>query len=251
LSILFLILTSSSLLADISQPVVTVSPNQTNASAVLPNSSTRAVRITVPNAVVINDYGRVRFLVAAGIENPSIYGSYNLSVHTSSQPLEGILAAYTLQPTTTVISNFTVTITPLIANMIGHYTWNFTTGSPGRLVSGVSTIFLLIPDDATFTLGVPTNSKVAVNSTAANAPVLRTGTLTNPDTLIITVPSSVTIGNNTNVTVVIDETAGLRNAISIAALTYAAYTSVENGVVGYDLSLPVSLTAFTAENNNS
>ncbi len=48
----------------------------------------------------------------------------------------------------------------------------------------------------------------------------------------------------------IDETAGLRNASYITPLTYAAYTSVETGVVGYDLSLPVRLTAFTAENNN-
>jgi hypothetical protein len=229
------------------------SPNPTNwnnANAVLPNSSTRAVRVTLQSAIAINDYVRVRFLLAAGIENPSIFGNYTLTVHTSAQPLNGTSAAYTLQPTTTVITNLSVTITPQTVNSISRYQFNFTTGSRGRLVSGVSTIFLIIPDNATFTQGVPSTSKVTVNSTAANALVLRTGTLTNPDTLIVTVPTSVTIGNNTNVVVVIDETAGLQNASTTALLTYQVYTSVETGVVGFDLSLPVRLTSFTAENNN-
>ena len=221
--------------------------NFTNASALLPNSSTRAVRVTVPNNIAINDYVRVRFLIAAGLENPSIFGNYTLNVRTSNQPLNGTSATYTLQPTTTTIANLTVTITPLTVNSIGRYQYNFTTGSRGRLVSGTSTITLLIPDNATFTQGVPSTSKVTVNSTAANALVLRTGTLTNPDTLIITVPTSVTIGNQANVTAVIDETAGLQNASTAAALSYRAYTSVETGVVGYDYSLPVRLTEFNAE----
>jgi hypothetical protein len=224
--------------------------NWTNASAVLPNSSTRAVRITVPNAIAINNYVRVRFLTGAGIENPSIYGNYTLDVHTSGQPLDGSSAVYTLQPTTTVISNLTITVTPQAPNSIARYQFTFTTGSHGRLVSGVSTITLVIPDNATFTQGLPAISKVTVNATAANALILRTGLLTNPDMLIITVPTSVTIGNNSNVTVVIDETAGLQNASSTSLLSYGVYTSVETGLVTYDLSLPVSLTAFTAENNN-
>ncbi len=99
--------------------------NWTNGTAVLPNSSTRAVRITVPNAIAINDYVRVRFLIGAGIENPSIYGSYTLDVRTSSQPLDGTSAVYTLQPTTTVISNLTVTIAPLTANSIGLVSMDF------------------------------------------------------------------------------------------------------------------------------
>jgi hypothetical protein len=219
--------------------------NWTNASALLTNSSTRAVRITIPNAIAINDYVRVRFLLTAGIENPSVYGSYTLNVRTSGQPLDGISAAYTLQATTTMIANLTVAVTPQAPGEVGRYQFNFTTGSRGRLVSGASTITLLIPDNATFTQGVPTTSKVTVNSTAANALVLHTGTATNPDTLIITVPTSVTIGNSSNVTAVIDETAGLQNATSAALLSYGAFTSVETGLVQYDLSLPVRLTAFS------
>ncbi len=109
---------------------------------------------------------------------------------------------------------------------------------------------MLIPNDATFTLGAPTTSKVTVNATAADAVVLNTRTATNPDTLIITVPTSVTIGNNTGVTVIISETAGLQNASTGSALSYGAYTSVETGAASYDYSLPVELASFEVRSFN-
>jgi hypothetical protein len=64
------------------------------------------------------------------------------------------------------------------------------------------------------------------------------------------VPSSVTIGNSTNVTVVIEESAGLRNASSASSLTYGAFTSVETASQTTDFSLPVELSAFVAESEN-
>ncbi|MGD9486463.1 MAG: FlgD immunoglobulin-like domain containing protein [Calditrichaceae bacterium] len=222
--------------------------NYTAASTVTTNSSTRTVTITVPNAIANSNYVSVAFAAGAGIMNPSIFGSYTLKARTSVQPVDGTSAAYTMLATTTTISNLTVTISPAIPSTIARYQYDFQTGSLGRLVSGTSTISLLLPDDATFTQGTPATSKVTVNSTAAEAVVLRTGTATNPDTLIITVPSSVTIGNSSNVSVVIDQSAGLQNASIASNLIYSAYTSVENTPVANsnDTSLPVSLTSFKA-----
>ena len=193
------------------------------------------------------DSVRVAILSGAGLQNPSIYGSYTMNAHTSSQPINGTSASYTLTAATSTITNFNLYIDPNSPSTISEHTFTFTTGTYGRLLSGTSTIILLIPDDATFTLGAPPTSKVTVNSTAAQQVVLHTRVGTAPDTLIVTVPSSVTIGNNSGVTVVIDGTAGLQTASTTSSLTYTAYTSVENTAVNHDHSLPVQLTSFEAK----
>jgi hypothetical protein len=221
-----------------------------NAAGVSTNPSTRVVTVTVPSGKAINadDSVRVAFLSTAGIENPSISGNYTLNVKTSSQALDGTSATYNLAATTTTIQDLTVDISPVAPSQIGRYEYNFTTGLRGRLVSGTSTITLLIPGDAAFTLGTPTPSKVTVNSTAADAVVLNEG---DPHQLIITIPSSVTVGNSANVTVVIDESAGLRNSPQTIPLTYSAYTSVESTSQGTDVSLPVELSSFQSESMNN
>jgi hypothetical protein len=172
-----------------------------------------------------------------------------VNVKTSSQPLDRTSAAYNLIATATTILNLSVDIVPTTPSEFAEFTYSFSTGSRGRLVSGTSTISLIFPDDVTFTTGVPANSKVTVNSTAADALDLRSGGL-NPDTLVVTVPSSVTIGNSSAVTVVVDVTAGVRNASSASALTYEAFTSVEPSSIGSDFSLPVELTYFEVESDH-
>ena len=217
-----------------------------NANSVSVNTFTRTVTITVGNSVSSGDSVRVAFLNSAGLQNPSIFGNYTLQVKTSGQPLEAVSTPYTLLPTTTSISGLTVNIDPLQPGQPAEFTYQFNTGSRGRLVSGVSTITLIFPYDVLFTQGVPATSKVTVNSTPAAALDLRNGINQNPDSLIVTVPASVTVGNNTSVTVNIDPTAGVRNATTLLPLTYQAFTSVETGMDGDDVSLPVELIAFEA-----
>ncbi|TFG96465.1 MAG: T9SS type A sorting domain-containing protein, partial [Calditrichales bacterium] len=222
-----------------------------NASLVLTNPATRTVTVTVPATIPANDSVRVAIAATAGIQNPSIAGSnYNVQVKTTSQNINGTSAAYTLAPTSTTILNLGVVIDPITPSVNGEYTFTFQTGSRGRLVSGTSMIYLLLPDDATFTQGVPAVSKVTVNGAQADAVDLLPRTGTNPDTLIVTVPTSVTIGNMTNVTVLIDVTAGLRNASTTASRRYEAFTSVETGSVWLDASLPVELTHFACESRS-
>jgi hypothetical protein len=221
-----------------------------DAAGVSTNPSTRVVTVTVPDAQGISngDSVRVAFALAAGIENPSINGGYTLNVRTSSQALNGTSSSYSLIATTTIIQGLTVDISPVTPSEIGRYQYDFTTGSRGRLVSGTSTITLLLPTEVVFTLGTPIASRVTVNSTPADAVSLTEG---DPHELTVTVPSSVTIGNSDDVTVVISASAGLQNAPTTDPLTYSAYTSVESTSQNTDISLPVELTSFLAESVNN
>ncbi len=223
--------------------------NWTNASAVVTNPSARSITVTVPNAITAGHQVRVAFLSGAGIQNPSIDQSYSLTVRTSAQPLNASSSSYALQPSDTQIGNVQVDVVPTALSVLGQYTITFNTGSRGRLVSGASTIGIIFPYpyDVAFTLGTPATSKVKVNATNAAGVTLFDNNSSNADSLIITVPASVTIGNNTGVTVFIDSTAGIQNASSAASLTYQVYTSVENTVIGGDFSLPVELTSFSVE----
>jgi hypothetical protein len=221
-----------------------------NVSSVSTNPSTRTVTITVLTSIDGADSVRVRFLSSSGIENPSIDTDYTLNVRTSSQNVNGTSSAYTLSATTTHIQNLSVNIIPLTPSVNGQFEFSFNTNIYGRLVSGVSQIFLLFPDDVTLPGTTPSTTRVRVNGTAADALELRPRGVatTDPDTLVITVPSSVTIGNMTNVDVMIDSTAGIQNASTTASLTYQAYTSVELEASD-DFSLPVELTSFAVESS--
>ena len=130
--------------------------------------------ITVLNDITAGHNVSVAFLTGAGIQNPSIFGSYTLQVRTSAQPLNGTSASYTLQATTTTISGLSVLVNPLQTSVNGQYTYSFTTGSRGRLVPGTSTISLLFPDDISFTQGAPATSRVTVNSVTAQSIALNT-----------------------------------------------------------------------------
>jgi hypothetical protein len=220
-----------------------------NASAVVTNSATRSITLNMPATVSASngDSIRVAILTGTGVQNPSIYGSYILHVNTSTQPVDGISASYTLTAATSSISNLNIAIDPSSYSTIAEHTFTFTTGAYGRLLSGTSTIILIIPDDAAFALGEPVPSKITVISTQVQSVTLNTGSGTDPDTLNVTVPSSVTIGNITDVTVIIDATAGLRTPSMAGFLTYSAYTSVEPTKTNHDYSLPVQLTTFESK----
>jgi hypothetical protein len=219
-----------------------------NVSGVSTNPSTRTVTVTVLDPIGAPEEVQVIFALSSGIENPSIDTDYTLNVRTSTQNVNGTSSTYTLTSAPTSIQNLSVTITPLTPSVSGQYEFSFTTNIYGRLVSGVSQIFLLFPDDVTLPGSTPSTTRVRVNGTAADALDLRPrgAATSDPDTMVVTVPSSVTIGNSTAVTVVVDAEAGVLNASTTASLTYGTYTSVE-GTGSADVSLPVELTAFNVD----
>ncbi|HNH28367.1 MAG TPA: FlgD immunoglobulin-like domain containing protein, partial [bacterium] len=231
-----------------------VTVNSVAASVVATNSGTRTVTVTSPTNVNASTNVTLFFATACGIINPSVAGTYAVQVSTTPQPNLTTSSNYTVKAATTTVTNFTMTLTQSGTsdgpNEFGRYNYTFKTGLRGKLLSGTSTISLLLPYDATFTTGTPTVSTVTVNGTAAAALRLGLSTL-NEDTLEVTVPASVTIGNQTSVTVIIDSTSGLRNASTASALTYKVFTSVETGVVGGDATLPVELAFFDVVQNGN
>jgi hypothetical protein len=187
--------------------------------------------------------GIVYFAPAAQILNPSIYGDYTLQMRTTTQPALATSSTYTLERTTTTITGLNVSITPLGTDSRGQFTFFFNTGSRGRLLSGTSYIGLVFPDNTTVP-GSIVASTIRVNNTTASTVVTRAGAGTIPDTVLVTVPNAATIGNSTAVTVIIDSTADIITASSTAALTYEAFTSVEDSTRSADFTLPVELLYF-------
>ncbi len=229
-----------------------VNNNFANAYAVSTNPSQRTITITTPSNANNGDSVRVAILSSANLQNPSIYGNYTLLIKTNKQPANGTSEPYTLVPTTTTISFDSLTIIPNYPGSTGLYKWYVKTGTRGRLLSGSSTITMIFPYDAVFTQGVPATSKVTINSVNPSSLSLIEGSGTNPDTLIATVPNSVTIGNLASVTVIIDSSAGIQNVSSTAFKSYKIYTSVEPYADSIDVSLPVVLAYFrTVQNDES
>ncbi len=76
------------------------------ADAIVTNPSTRTVTITVPQTIAINDAVQIIFTAGAGLENPSIAGTYTLQARTSAQPINAISAGYSITSTATTITGF-------------------------------------------------------------------------------------------------------------------------------------------------
>jgi len=208
------------------------------------------VRLIVPEQVNKNERVHIAFHEMARLENPSIPGEYRLRVRTSRQETDGISTPYRIEPGKSSIVNLAVNIIPNNPGRCGRSIWRFTTGELGRLIPGKSKIGLLIPADSRFSAGLPALSKVTVNGIAAHALQLKPCTGDAPDTLLVTVPVNVTIGNNTDVSVTVDSTAGLMNASTTGQKEYAVFTSVERQAVAVQLRLAVQLSSFTAESKS-
>jgi len=226
-----------------------ITVNGTPANVASTNPSNRSITITTPTTIADGASVTVVINQTVNLLNPSINQSYTLNVHTSSQPIAGTSANYTVAASGSFIDNLSLSITPNTPSVAGLYQIQFTTGPRGRLISGTSTITVLIPKNAGFAQTPVSPSKVTVNSTQAQSVSLNEQGAPSPDQLIITVPPSVTIGNNANVTVIIDESAELINDSSTEPRTYEIYTSVE-GSDFTDYSLPVELSLFKCASVN-
>ena len=208
------------------------------------------VMLVVPEQVDENEWVHVAFHEKAALENPSTPGDYRLRVRTSRQETDGFSTPYKIIPGKSSIVNLAVSITPNNPRRYGRSIWRFTTGELGRLIPGKSIIDLLLPFDSRFTAGLPALSKVTVNGLAAHALQIKPGIGHAPDTLLVTVPANVTIGNNTDVSVTIDSTAGLMNASTTGQKEYAVSTSVERQAVAVQLRLAVQLSSFSSESKS-
>ncbi len=205
------------------------------------NQGTRTVQIISPSAVDVLSNVTVLISSSAGILNPTLAQSYTLDVHTTSALTDRTSPSYTMTSTSTTTSASSVTVNPASINSAdADYTVSFNTGSNGRLLAGTSTITVTLPVGTT--VGA-TASTATVNGTSATTVVNSSGSRT----VTITIPSAVSIGNSSSVTVVITDQ--ITNPSSAASYSLGVKTSVETSNVSSN-SYTIA-TAATAETISS
>ena len=138
-------------------------------------------------------------------------------------------------PASANVSAVTVTPAPATANDAAGYTVAFTVGAAGALTGNVSTITIKFPSDTILP------SSIAKENASVNGTVCLVAPSVNTTDRTVTLITPVSVANSGAVSVVIAQTAGIKNP-SLAATTYnvQVYTSVETTAVD---SSPYAITA--------
>lgn len=188
------------------------------------NAALRTVTITVPTGtptIAALDTVRLNFSASTLIRNPSLSGTYRLQVRTSVEATNTPSKLYTISPATTTVTAATVTPTPDTFGANAQYRIDVSTGAQGALVAGTSTVRVTFPVGTTVPSAI-TASTVTVNGTTASTVV--------PDSvnrqITVTVPASVSIGNNGAIALIFTAASGIINPAP-GAVTLQVRTSVE------------------------
>jgi hypothetical protein len=188
------------------------------------NASLRTVTITVPvgaTGISANDTVQIDISTGGLIQNPSLSGTYRLEVLTSIEATNVPSKLYTILPASTTVDAATVVAVPSTFGVNAQYRVDFSTGSQGALVGGISTVILTLPS-GTLVPSVIGPADVTVNGVTTTSVVADSVNRQ----ITISVPSSVAIGNNGLVTLIFGTDAGLVNP-DPATVTLQARTSVE------------------------
>ncbi len=195
------------------------------------NALQRFVRVTVPagaSNVASGDTVTVNFSTGAKLKSPSLAGLYRLDVRTSVEATNIPAKLYTINPASTTVSAAAVTPTPNTFGSDAQYRIDVSTGSQGALVAGVSTVRVTFPTGTTLPSSIDP-AEVTLNGTAASTVSVDAGNRK----ITVTVPSSVTIGNNGSISLIISQDAGIVNpdpgTITLQVRTSVETTEVQSG----------------------
>jgi len=168
------------------------------------DADTNTLEILIPRGTSIDDRDTVEVVIdsGAGIRNPRKAGTYTVNVYTSADS-ESEDENYTVGLS---INTPIVFISPSEAGQRSQYTIGFTTSATGALEAGEDTITVYFPEDTTIPSSINT-SYVKVNGAQAKAVVCSRSN----ETITVTVPAGITIGDNTYVSIVFALDAGIRN----------------------------------------
>ena len=175
--------------------------------------------ITTPVSISVNSQVTVIISQNFGIKNPSSTGSYNISVYTSKDT-SSVDVSFTI--TTSQITQPTVQLSTTSAGAVCAYTISFTTGASGALSGGVDKINVIFPVGTTMPDSISTSAVTVNNIPTTNVQV-------NGTTVTITVPIS--IPANYTITVVISESANIKNPITAGTYTLYVNTTKETSSV--------------------
>jgi hypothetical protein len=196
--------------------------NGTPCTAVVSNTSSRQVSLTVPVNLSNNQSFSVVFNSAAGLLNPTTVSNgnnYRLTAWTSSQPTQVNSPKYNIVAATTTVTPATVRLANSLASACSTYTVSFNVGAHGRLLSGTSTITLTFNTATTLVTGPL--SGVTVNDVAATA----TGDNV-AKTVVVTLPATVSVSNNAAITIALPKPI-VCNPSTNGSYTMTVSTSVE------------------------
>jgi len=191
--------------------------NDTPCVSVSLNSQT--LQITTPVNIYENSDVTVEIGINFGIKNPSLTGNYTVKLYTITDSMP---VSLNFTVTSSIISKPEVVLSSTSAGQISKYTITFTTGASGELLAGIDKINIIFPIGTTMPSSIQTSS-VTVN----NIPT--TSVEVNGTTVTITVP--ITIPANNSLTVMISESAYIKNPVQAGPYSLFVNTSKEQSSI--------------------
>ncbi len=180
-----------------------VKVNNVICSNVKRGSGTNQIVVTVPVYISGGTMVTVVFSKSFGIKNPSKTGTYTLKVHTSKDPADVESSSYTIS--SSKLSNVSVIAVPNMENLQASYIIQFNTGAAGALSAG-DTITVQFPSGTHLPMSVP-SGYISVNGSSPSSVVVYSGS----STVVITLPSNISILPFQKVVVTIQKSAGIKN----------------------------------------
>jgi len=185
--------------------------------------SGNVVQFTIPSGITVpqNSPFTVIFYEGAGIVNPPSPGDYKLSLETldsSSSVKDDLTESASYSITSTSITNVSVVVEPVQVGAPAKYTIGFRTSTSGNLTTGSGEIHIKFPDASTFFVP-PTisSSQVSVNNSAPS-----TVQVIGKEIKIVV---SQSIQANSDVSVVIQSGAGIKNPTQAGTYKLSVWTS--------------------------
>lgn len=230
---------NTTLPATINSARITISNSEgfsDNPSSVVRVSDTQ-IRLRTPLDIASATEVTISFQQNLGIKNPSHPGSY-------------VVNARTIRPDNSVINNTTASNPyalfaagssidrPIVSVAGQNYTITFNTGEKGGLAAGLNKINLTFPS----AIG-------AISSATMNGTTIAAGNrVINGNSVSITVPAGVNVGNNSKVTLVLN---GLTNPANGTYSIVASTSAEPNQIISSDYTLGgTSFTINSAPNIN-
>ncbi len=184
-------------------PAGSITINGTSVTSASINFAQRRLVLTTPVNLAAAVQHSISISTDALIKNPPQPGEYSLRAATSAQPLLTSTSTFTIVPSIfTQISQLGLEVSPTTADTPLRWTWTMVTGNRGGLMPGRGEIKLNF-DNATNLSGV-TRFDLTVNGVN---PLAVRDSLTY---LIITIPASLTVKNQTSLTIVLNEGANVQ-----------------------------------------
>ena len=192
-----------------------------------PNDYT--IHVKIPNQITTPTTSvSIIFSSSIGLKNPSLQTTWSETDHYDNNPAknEWRLKIRTSNESTSdvwsspyvvslpAVSDISVSVTPNTVDKIASYDIGFKTGPYGELHGGSSTITVQFPEGTVLPDSIPGSSitvKVGSNQAHPSSAVVPSGEI-----VTITMPGSIYAGNNTEVHVIFNTSAGIHNPLRLS-----------------------------------